>query len=328
LSRSPGGDRQRQNRQLTRSGLHGRVGGIDIPEALIASHTDAIGRAWLAALPRLVTDFLDRWDLRPDGHTRHGVASLVLPVLRADGTPAALKLQPVNGENVGESLGLRGWGGDGAVRLLDHDPETGTMLLERLDADRPLSTMADSDVALRILARLLARLVAVPAPPGLRRLADIAADLLEQTPTAIPALSEPTERQLIRTCAAAVAQLVDQPGDRLLHWDLHYDNVLAGQREPWLAIDPKPLAGDPGFDLLPALRNRWDDIVSTGDVPRAVLRRFDLLTEALGLDRQRAAGWTLGRVLQNALWDIEDGKTALDPAQVAIATTLLRCKFG
>jgi streptomycin 6-kinase len=55
-----------------------------------------------------------------------------------------------------------------------------------------------------------------------------------------------------------------------------------------------------------------------------VLRRFDLLTEALSLDRRRAAGWTLGRVLQNALWDVEDGETALDPAQVAIATALLR----
>lgn len=316
------GNGKPRNRQFT-----GKVGGIDIPDTLIATHTDAVGRAWLAALPGLVTDSLDRWNLRPDGRTRNGVASLVLPVRRADGTPAALKLQPVNDENVGESLGLRVWDGDGAVRLLDDDPETGTMLLERLDADRSLSTMADAETALLILARLLARLVAVPAPPRLRRLADIAAGLIEQTPRALLALEEPTERQLIRTCAAAVAELVDQPGDRLLHWDLHYDNVLAGQREPWLAIDPKPLAGDPGFDLLPALHNRWHDIVATGDVPRAVLRRFDLLTEALGLDRQRATGWTLGRVLQNALWDIEDGENALAPAQVAIARTLLRRKF-
>ena len=90
-----------------------------------------------------------------------------------------------------------------------------------------------------------------------------------------------------------------------------------------MAIDPKPLAGDPGFDLLPALDNRWEEVVATGDVARAVLRRFDLLTEVLDLDRQRASGWTLGRVLQNALWDIEDGQAALDPGQRAIATALL-----
>nr|BFE84209.1 hypothetical protein GCM10020093_068100 [Planobispora longispora] len=148
--------------------------------------------------------------------------------------------------------------------------------------------------------------------------------MLDRVPQAVPALQDPGERRLVRTCASAVAELVGEPGDRLLHWDLHYDNVLAGEREPWLAIDPEPLAGHPGFELLPALDNRWEEAEATGDVARAVLRRFDLLTEALGLDRGRAVGWTLGRVLQNALWDIEDGKTALGPAQVAIAMALLR----
>ncbi|MGP4021258.1 aminoglycoside phosphotransferase family protein [Saccharopolyspora sp. 5N708] len=117
---------------------------IDVPDASVATHQDAIVRAWIADLPSLVAEFLDRWELRPDGPTRHGVASLVLLVVRADGVPAALKFQPVNDENVGEPVGLRVWRGDGAVRLLDHDPDTGTMLLERLDADRPLSSMADA----------------------------------------------------------------------------------------------------------------------------------------------------------------------------------------
>jgi streptomycin 6-kinase len=187
---------------------------------------------------------------------------------------------------------------------------------------RPMSGVLDT-AALQILAELLARLVAVPAPEGLRHLADIAAAMLDQVPRAVPRLRDPAQQRLVRTCASAMAELIGEPGDRLLHWDLHYDNILAGQREPWLAIDPEPLAGDPGFDLLPALHNRWDEVVATGDVARAVLRRFDLLTEVLGLDRQRATGWTLSRVLQNALWDIEDGETALDPAQITIATTLL-----
>ncbi|GAA4104393.1 aminoglycoside phosphotransferase family protein [Actinomadura miaoliensis] len=298
---------------------------IDVPDALVASyaeHSDASVRAWIPALPGLVTDFLDRWSLRPDGPPAHGMASLVLPVTRADGVPAVLKLQPVTEDNAGAPIGLRAWNGDGVVLLLDHDPATGTMLLERLDATRPLSSVAGDD-ADQILAELLARLVAVPAPDGLRHLADVAAAMLDQVPHAVPALRDPAERELVRTCASAVAELIGEPGDRLLHWDLHYDNVLAGQREPWLAIDPEPLAGDPGFDLLPALDNRWDEVVASGDVPRAVLRRFDLLTEVLDLDRRRATGWTLGRVLQNALWDVEDGKTALDPVQIAIATTLL-----
>ncbi len=289
---------------------------IDVPARLAASH----GQAWFLGLAE---DLFERWALRLAGPSAHGMASLVLPVLRADDTPAVLKLQPVTEDNAGAPLGLRTWAGNGVVRLLDHDPDSGAQLLERLDAGRPLSSVADDGVAMGILAELLARLVAVPAPPGLRHLADIARAMLDQVPSAVPALRDPAERELVRTCAAAVTELAGEAGDRLLHWDLHYDNILAGQREPWLAIDPEPLAGDPGFDLLPALDNRWAEVVASGDVRRTVLRRFDLLTEAVAVDRRRAVGWTLGRVLQNALWDIEDGRTTLEPAQVAIARVLL-----
>ncbi|MFD1044854.1 aminoglycoside phosphotransferase family protein, partial [Kibdelosporangium lantanae] len=104
---------------------------------------------------------------------------------------------------------------------------------------------------------------------------------------------------------------------------LHYDNILAADREPWLAIDPKPLGGDPGFELMPALCNRWEDVVDSGNIPRAVRRRFDLMTDILDLDRNRAVGWTLGRVLQNCLWDIDSGESVLQPEQKAIAYALL-----
>jgi streptomycin 6-kinase len=299
---------------------------IDVPDAFAASYGagDPSARAWLAGLPRLGGEFLDRWELRSDGPVAHGMASLVLPVRRADGSAAVLKLQQLRGETAGVAAGLRAWRGDGIVRLLDYDEESGTQLLERLDAGRSLSSVADDGEAMRVLAGLMARLTSVAAPEGVRGLAGVAAAMVEETPRAVPALRDPAEQRLVRSCASAVAELIGEAGDRLLHWDLHYDNVLAGEREPWLAIDPEPLAGDPGFELLPALDNRWADVVATGDVVRAVLRRFDLLTEAVGLDRRRAAGWTLGRVLQNALWDIEDGKAALEPAQVAIARALMR----
>ncbi|QFU93416.1 aminoglycoside phosphotransferase family protein [Amycolatopsis sp. YIM 10] len=294
---------------------------IDVPAQLVESHGDG-HPDWLAALPLLVTEFLDRWSLRPEGPTWNGCASLVLPVTREDGTPAALKLQPPTEENAGTALALRTWDGDGIVRLLEYDPDTSTHLLERLDESRPLSAVPDETTALVVLAELLARLTAAPAPAGMRQLADVAAAMLDQVPEAATELEDPAERQLLRRCAAATAEVLGEPGDRLLHWDLHYDNVLAGEREKWLAIDPEPLAGDPGFDLLPALDNRWDDVVATGDVPRAVLRRFDLLTEALGLDRQRAYGWSMARILQNSLWNVEDGETRLQPVQIAIAEAL------
>ncbi|GGX92706.1 aminoglycoside phosphotransferase family protein [Streptomyces hiroshimensis] len=304
---------------------------ITIPAELAGFHEDfdgEAGRSWIAALPELAARFLGRWGLRIDGPASHGMVALVLPVLREDGAPAALKLQPVTDESAGEPVALRAWDGDGAVTLLDHDEATGTMLLERLDANRSLLSIRDAEASLQTLSELLARLLTAPVPAGLRPLADIAGAMLKDVPAALPELRDASERRLVETCAAAVREVIGEPGHQLLHWDLHYANVLApvpgSAREPWLAIDPKPLVGDPGFELLPALHDRWDDITATGDVERAVLRRFDLMTDVLGLDRRQAARWTLGRVLQNALWDVEDGEDALAPEQVEIARALQR----
>ena len=291
---------------------------IEVPAALIAAqhkHGGASGRAFVAALPGIADEMLERWNLTPSGDPMHGWAALALPVRDADGRHAVLKLQAVDEETVGEPVALRIWDGDGAVRLLADDPATGAMLLERLDASRHLSGMEDSRAAVRILAELLARLTAHAAPEDMRRLGDVADAMLQQVHAAVRRLADSADRSLLVDCAAAVREVVGEPGNRMLHWDLHYDNVLASEREPWLAIDPKPLAGDPGFELLPAMTNRFD--------PAAVPWRFDLMTDVLGLDRGRALAWTLGRILQNGLWDIEDGARRLAKEQVAIARILL-----
>ncbi|MER7112165.1 aminoglycoside phosphotransferase family protein [Streptomyces sp. NPDC000229] len=291
---------------------------IEVPAELARVQSEINGeegRAFIAALPGRAERFLREWGLRRTGPVMHGWSALVLPVVAGDGTRAALKLQLLDEESEGEAPALRAWDGRGAVRLLADDPETGTLLLERLDEGRHLSAVQDAREATRILAELMARLVAVEAPAGMRGLGDVAAEMLDDVTGAVEELEREEDRRLLRDCAAAVREVAGEPGDRLLHWDLHFDNVLASDREPWLAIDPKPLAGDPGFELLPSLFNRFD--------PSEVLWRFDLMTEVLGLDRERARAWTLGRVLQDSLWDVEDGETVLEGERVTVARLLL-----
>jgi streptomycin 6-kinase len=265
------------------------------------------GRLWIAGLPTLAAANLDRWELAIDGPVTSGAVALIIPVACRDDSKAVLKLQPVDDETGGEPAALQAWAGHGAVRLLEHDPSSGAMLLERLDASRDLSTMPDDFAAAKIIAELLVQLNSVPAPPGMRRLSDVAAATLAGTPEALRLAEDRDECQLLINCAARFEELIKGSLDnRLLHWDLHYFNTLStlDAEQRWKAIDPKPLSGDSGFELLPALWNRWDDLIKTGDLPRALLRRFDLMTDVMGLDRSRAAAWTLGRVLQVAVWDL------------------------
>jgi len=293
---------------------------IEIPARLVKNHSET-SADWLAALPGTAADYVDRWQLTVVGDPLSGEASLILPVVRKDGTEAMLKLQTVNEESESEALALRTWSHDDVVEVFEDDPETSTLLLERLEP-RTLDDLPDHVEATRILAGLLVRLSAVPAPPGIRTLADIASAMVDEAPGLIPRLADPDEQRLVRRFVAQVTELLPEPGDRLLHWDLHYYNVMAAQRQPWLVIDPKPLAGDPAFEVFPVLWNRWDDLVATGELPQAIRDRFDLMLEVTGIDRDRALGWTAGRILQNVLWDLGGGKTRMESELAAVADAL------
>jgi streptomycin 6-kinase len=108
----------------------------------------------------------------------------------------------------------------------------------------------------------------------------------------------------------------------LLHGDFHYENVLAADRAPWLAIDPKPVAGDPGFDVVALFWNRWEELVATGDVAAAVRRRFDVAVEVAGIDSERARRWSITRVVDNYLWAGQCDRTDWSAVQRTIAEAL------
>lgn len=293
---------------------------IEIPAKLVRNHS-AKAADWLDGLPGAVQRYVEEWQLTVSGDPLSGEASLIVPVVRRDGSAAMLKLQRVDEESESEALALHTWNHDDVVEVYEDDPETSTLLLERLQP-RTLNDVPDDVEATRILADLLTRLMVVPAPPGIRQLSDIAAGMIEDAPRVLPMLADPAEQALARRLADRMAELLPEPGDRLLHWDLHYGNVMAAERRPWLVIDPKPLAGDPAFELMPVLWNRWDDLVATGDVSQAIRNRFDLMLEATGIDRDRGLAWTAGRILQNILWFTEDGDTRIEDELAAVSAAL------
>jgi streptomycin 6-kinase len=269
-----------------------------VPDGYLAQFdaTDLADRAdWLATLPALARGYATRWSLRPDGPPLHGYVGVVWPVVRADGTPAMLKLSWPHDEATDEAVALATWAGHGAVELLEHDPDDYALLLERLDPEHSLNE-EPIDTAVDVICGVLRRLT-MPAPPLRRSVRDKAATWVTALPARAAELGDPIPAPILAEAVAHCRTLGPTAGDLLVNEDLHYFNVLRGHREPWLLIDPKPIAGDPEFAVIPMLWNRYEE---TGGA-QAIPARFDAIVRAGGLDRERARAWTLVRSVANWL---------------------------
>jgi streptomycin 6-kinase len=267
------------------------------------------GRQWLARLPELVAELCAAWGLLPDGPSMHGGLGLAVPVRRS-GEPLVLKVGWVDDSTAHEALALAAWGGRGAARLMAAHPEAGALLLERLDSARSLSDMA-VDPAIEIAGRLLRRL-AVPAPPGVPRQREVVARLVASIPERWERLGRPLERRLVDAAVGAARELDADASGLLVNWDLHYANVLAGRREPWLAIDPKVVAGEAEYGAAQLLWTRLDEMGGGS----GLRRRFCALTRAAGLDAERARRWSFVRCIDYWLWGLGAGLTE-DPQRCA-----------
>ena len=224
-----------------------------------------------------------------------------------------LKIQHPHRESAGEAAALAHWAGEGAVRLLDHDPELQALLIEHSDPGTHLSA-ADPETALGVIAGLLPRLWK-PAAAPFTPLRDEAARWARNLPDSWERAGRPFERRLVDAAVEYLEALAGSQGPEvLLHQDLHSDNILRSQREPWLAIDPKPLTGEREFGIAPVVR-----APELGHGRNLVLGRLDRLSSGLGLDRERARGWV---VAQTLAWSIEGGRAL--PQHLDVARWLLR----
>lgn len=204
-----------------------------------------------------------------------------------------------------ECSALGAWAGDGAVRLVDADPATGAQLLEWLAG--PSLESRPVDEAVTVGAGLLRRL-AVPAPVGLPTVAERAPHWPGYWRRAAAGLGSPVPGRLLEAAADVCVQLGPSAGDLLIHDDLHYGNVLLGDRG-WTAVDPKVLVAGPELGAGPMLWRRYSSVP-------AALRRLDRIVEVAGLDAARTRAWTLARTVEYWLWALGVGLTR-DPKMCA-----------
>ncbi len=127
---------------------------------------------------------------------------------------------------------------------------------------------------------------------------------------------------MVERAEALFAELLASSGaPMLLHGDLHHENILAAERAPWLAIDPKGLVGEAEYEVGALIRNPLPRLLALPDATATLARRFDILAETLGFDRQRMIAWSYAQAILSAWWTIEDHSHGWEPT-IALAERL------
>jgi streptomycin 6-kinase len=282
-----------------------------IPEGLVRSTIEMRGEAgagWLEGLPALVSDLERRWSVEV-GRPYPGLwVNWVAPATGVGGEPVVLKLS-FPGDLVfrTEAEALRLFDGRAAAGLLRLDLDRGAMLIERCEPGAPLSSVEDDAAATAIAAGVMKRLWR-PAPAAGHPFPLVSdwAQGLARLRRRFGGGTGPMPAALVEEAESLFAWLIPSQGEPvLLHGDLHHGNILASGREPWLAIDPKGVVGEPAYDTGALLRNPAEALRMPHS-GKVLERRLDVLCEELGLDRARVRGWGLSQAVLAAYWNLED----------------------
>lgn len=272
------------------------------------------GRAWLDRLPAILQACEEHWDLTIKSPFNNLSFNYVAPAIRADGAEVIVKTG-LTDEFPSQPEALKHFEGHGMVQLLAYDRQNSAIMLERLKPGVSLRAVEDDQTAISIAIELMRKLWRplpqqhYPFPTvddwgkGFTNIRALYAGGTGPFPSALFDKGE----KLYAELSASMAESV------LLHGDLHQDNILSGEREPWLAVDPKGVIGEPAYEVGSILRNFWPDILSVHDPKALMRRRIDQFSTELGFERERVYGWGLAQAVLSVLWTIEDtGKMGSD----------------
>lgn len=265
------------------------------------------GRAWLDRLPAILAACEQRWQLTIGAPVGNLSFNYVAPAILADGAEVILKTG-LTDEFPSQPEALRHFDGHGMVRLLAYDEHDKAMLLERLKPGISLRAVKDDEAAISAATAVMRRLwhplpeQHYPFPTvsdwgkDFARVRELYGGGTGPFPVA---MFDKAEKLYAELCASMIEPV-------LLHGDLHQDNILAAEREPWLAVDPKGVIGEPAYEVGALLRNFWPDILSVSDPKSLMARRIDQLAEELGFERERVYSWGFSQAVLSILWGVED----------------------
>jgi streptomycin 6-kinase len=283
--------------------------GFQIPPQLrivIAYSLGEDGLRWGQQLEDLVAQCAQKWDLRVGPpYEPGGLTAWVAPAIQRDTIPVVLKLSYPDPETAHEGEALKVYGGDGAVLVFDTDASGNALLLERCETGEPLEKLPDLHQAFEVACDLIERLWK-PLPRS--HPFDLVRDRAVQWSAAIAdefqALGQPFEATVADRAVSLLSEIAAISDDSpvLLHQDFHLGNVLRAQREDWLAIDPKPLAGQRSFGVSGLLLSQRQTVLTSTNPRREASRKLGELVDRFDLELDLVRAWTFGQAVRFGLW--------------------------
>ena len=283
---------------------------MDLPSRFVANMKKYFGdegTKWISRLPSLIVDAARRWDLTEIQQIDNLTVNYVAFAKRG-GEEVVLKIGVISPEFISEVTALRTFNGDGAVRLLEVDADNYMFLLERVRPGTMLVALEDDERRTHIACDVITHLWH-PAPEGPLILLSEWFEGLKGLRVRFEGGTGPFPEKLVGRVESLLPELFADPSPLvLLHGDFHHFNILLSERG-WLAIDPKGVIGPAEYEVGPLLMNPWRDFLQRPDPVRLTERRLAILSERLGMPRERLRDWGICHSVISAWWDLTEGGT-------------------
>jgi streptomycin 6-kinase len=239
-------------------------------------------------------------DMLADHLVERGISRTTVRPTSSSGPAVRRSTTPTGGVGSGSRpprLALRLWASRGAVLLYAAEDlgHTLALLVERCNPGVPLSGLPEPDQD-RVIARLLGQLwLEPPTNHSFRPLEEMCKQWAAEFETKTAGRKPPVDPGLVRTAMELFRHLPPTSARTvLISTDLHAGNVLAAEREPWLATDPKPYVGEPTYDVLQHMLNCPARLKSD---PINLINRVAYLA---GLQTERTRLWLFARCVQES----------------------------
>lgn len=267
------------------------------------------GVEWLHSFPSLLEEISEMWGLTLLEPYADMSYNFVAKVVDQERNKYVLKLGVPQRELFTEIEALKLFNGRGSVKLIKADYQKGALLIELLEPGNSVYYLQDDALATEIAGQVMCQIWRVDFDASkFPSVADWASGF-QRSGNHTSVYRESFPKQWKSIAEGLFADLISSMDELvLLHGDLHHWNILSAQRQPWLAIDPKGVIGEPAYELGAWLRNPFPDILKEVNAESLILRRANQLAGQLGFDRDRILAWGLAQAILAAWWSYTEGQ--------------------